>query len=130
LRFLIIEDDYITAQVMIEILSAFGNSDWAEDGQRGIELFADNLKSSDPYSVIFLDIMLPIKDGQEVLTNIRDIESFAGIVGLDAIPIIMTTALDDMENVKKSFKNQCEGYIVKPIQKDKIISVLDNLDIL
>ncbi len=130
MRFLIIEDDYITAQVMIEILSAFGNSDWAEDGQRGIELFADNLKSSDPYSVIFLDIMLPIKDGQEVLTNIRDIESFAGIVGLDAIPIIMTTALDDMENVKKSFKNQCEGYIVKPIQKDKIISVLDNLDIL
>jgi YesN/AraC family two-component response regulator len=49
---------------------------------------------------------------------------------LDGCKIIMTTALDDFDNIAMAFKNQAEGYIVKPIDKDKIIAKLMELGFL
>ena len=130
MKVLIVEDDYITSQVMNEILSQIGECDIAEDGLKGIELFADAHNAEDPYDVIFLDIMMPEIDGQEVLFQIRDIEKERKLHGLDGVRIIMTTALDDFDNIKKAFKNQAEGYIVKPVDKDKIYKVLKDLSLL
>ncbi|HPO61835.1 MAG TPA: response regulator [Candidatus Kapabacteria bacterium] len=127
MKSLIIEDDYITSQVMQEILLAFGEADVAENGFKGLELFTTALVDSKKYDVIFLDIMMPELDGQQVLAQIRRIEEDYEIFGLDGVKIIMTTALDDFDNIKTAFKNQCEGYIVKPIDKDKIIEKVVNL---
>lgn len=127
MKSLIVEDDYITSQVMQEILNSFGQSDVAEDGKIGMELFAKALEEESPYDIIFLDIMMPELDGQEVLTLIRHEESQRGMLGLDATKIVMTTALDDFENVSSAFKNQCEGYLVKPIDKDKVVAKLIEL---
>ncbi|HPI21516.1 MAG TPA: response regulator [Candidatus Kapabacteria bacterium] len=127
MKSLIIEDDYITSQVMQEILLAFGEADVAENGFKGLELFTTALVDSKKYDVIFLDIMMPELDGQQVLAQIRRIEEDYEIFGLDGVKIIMTTALDDFDNIKTAFKNQCEGYIVKPIDRDKIIEKVVNL---
>ncbi len=127
MKSLIIEDDYITSQVMQEILLAFGEADVAENGFKGLELFTTALVDNKKYNVIFLDIMMPELDGQQVLAQIRRIEEDYEILGLDGVKIIMTTALDDFDNIKTAFKNQCEGYIVKPIDKDKIIEKVVNL---
>ncbi|NLO18847.1 MAG: response regulator [Ignavibacteria bacterium] len=130
MKSLIIEDDYITSQVMQEILLAFGEADIAEDGFKGLELFTTALVENKKYDVIFLDIMMPELDGQEVLAQVRRIEEDYDIYGLDGVKIIMTTALDDFENIKTAFKNQCEGYIVKPIEKDKIVQKISDLDLI
>ncbi len=127
MKSLIIEDDYITSQVMQEILLAFGEADVAENGFKGLELFTTALVDNEKYDVIFLDIMMPELDGQQVLAQIRRIEEDYEIFGLEGVKIIMTTALDDFDNIKTAFKNQCEGYIVKPIDKDKIIEKIVNL---
>jgi len=127
MKSLIIEDDYITSQVMQEILLAFGEADVAENGFKGLEFFTTALVDNKKYDVIFLDIMMPELDGQQVLAQIRRIEEDYEILGLDGVKIIMTTALDDFDNIKTAFKNQCEGYIVKPIDKDKIIEKVVNL---
>ena len=127
MKSLIIEDDYITSQVMQEILLAFGEADVAENGFKGLELFTTALVDNDKYDVIFLDIMMQELDGQQVLAQIRRIEEDYEIFGLEGVKIIMTTALDDFDNIKTAFKNQCEGYIVKPIDKDKIIEKIVNL---
>ncbi len=127
MKSLIIEDDYITSQVMQEILLAFGEADVAENGFKGLELFTTALVDNKKYDVIFLDIMMPELDGQQVLAQIRRIEEDYEIFGLEGVKIIMTTALDDFDNIKTAFKNQCEGYIVKPIDKDKIIEKVVNL---
>lgn len=130
MKTLIVEDDYITSQVMQEIMSSFGDCEIAEDGKKALELFTEAFNLNKPYEVIFLDIMMPEMDGQVVLNRIREIEAENGIVGLDAVKIIMTTALDDYDNIKSAFKNQAEGYLVKPIDKDKVVKTLLNLHLL
>ncbi len=130
MKSLIVEDDYITAQVMKEILSAFGECDAAEDGKQALDLFSESHVDGFPYDVIFLDIMMPELDGQETLAKMREIEKEFGILGLDGVKVVMTTALDDFENIKKAFKNQCEGYIVKPVEKDKVVKKLIDLGFL
>ncbi|MFP4369284.1 MAG: response regulator [Candidatus Kapaibacterium sp.] len=129
MKSLIIEDDYITAHVMQEIMQSFGESDIAEDGKAGLEKFISSLNSKESYNVIFLDIMMPEMDGQQVLAAIREEESKRNIAGLESVKIVMTTALSDFDNVKQAFKNQCEGYIVKPIDKDKVIKKLVDLEL-
>lgn len=130
MKVLVVEDDYITSQVMKEILSGFGECDVAEDGIQAIDMFTESHIDGFPYEIIFLDIMMPGLDGQEALAKIRDIEKEFGIIGLDGVKIVMTTALDDFDNIKKAFKNQCEGYIVKPVEKDKIVKKLVELGFL
>ncbi len=127
MKALIVEDDYITSQVMGEIVGEFGRADVAEDGAKGIELFAEAHQDDDPYDVIFLDIMMPEIDGQETLEKIREVEVYNGIKGLDGVKVVMTTALDDFDNIKKAFVNQAEGYVVKPIERDKIVKKLIEL---
>ena len=125
MRFLVCEDDYITSQVMLELMLAFGRCDLAEDGRKAVDLFDTAMNEQDPYTIIFLDIMMPELDGQGVLFKIREIENAHGIIGLDASKIIMTTALDDYQNIKTAFNHQADGYLVKPVEKDKIIELLN-----
>lgn len=130
MRTLVVEDDYITSQVMQEIMLSFGACDIAEDGAQAIDLFQTAMLTGMLYDVVFLDIMMPEMDGQQVLNKIRHIEELAGIKGLDGVKIVMTTALDDYKNIKTAFTNQAEAYIVKPIDKDKVIKVLMELELL
>ncbi len=125
MKFLVCEDDYITSQVMQELMLAFGECDLAEDGKKSVELFSDALKKDKPYSMVFLDIMMPELDGQGVLAKIRELEAEHNIFGLDCTKVIMTSALDDYENIKTAFNHQCDGYLVKPVEKDKIIELLN-----
>jgi two-component system chemotaxis response regulator CheY len=130
MKILIAEDDFITGQVMMEILNEYGICELAVDGAKAIDHFKQALISSEPYNVVFLDIMMPEKTGQEVLAEIKILEDERGIRGLDGVKIIMTTALDDFENIKVAFHNQCDGYIVKPIDVAKIESKLSDLGLI
>lgn len=125
MRILIVEDDYFTAEVMKEILCEFGEVELAINGKEGIDKFDYSIKNDEKYDLIFLDIMMPEIDGLQTLKEIRQIEATNNISGLDGIKIIMVTALDDFENIKIAFKNQAEGYVVKPIEKAKIIKALN-----
>lgn len=129
MKTLIVEDDYITAQVMLEIIRTFGDADIAENGADAIEKYIEAFENGEKYDAIFLDIMMPEQDGQEVLVNIREFESSVGIRGLDGVKIIMTTALDDFENIKTAFKNQCEDYIIKPFDRNKVFLTLQKLEL-
>ncbi len=126
MKFLVCEDDYITSQVMLELMLAFGKCDLAEDGKKAVELFSIAIEQNEPYSFIFLDIMMPELDGQGVLNKLREIEAEYGVLGLDASKVIMTTALDDYQNIKTAFNNQADGYLVKPVEKDKIVQLLND----
>jgi two-component system chemotaxis response regulator CheY len=130
MKTLIVEDDFITSQVMREILLAFGSADIAEDGKKALELFSASQSAPEKYDVIFLDIMMPEMDGQQVLEEIRKIEAKNNVMGLDSVKIVMTTALDDFDNIKKAFFNQCEGYLVKPVEKNKVIEKLVDMGLI
>ncbi|MFP4014003.1 MAG: response regulator [Chitinispirillaceae bacterium] len=129
MRILVVEDDMVSIKIMEKMLESYGDVDVVADGAEAVRMFDSGLES-DPYDVVFLDIMLPEMDGQEVLKSIRKKEEKCGIFGSDGVKIIMTTALDDSRNVLQAFRAQCEGYLVKPISKDKIIEQFRKLDLL
>jgi two-component system chemotaxis response regulator CheY len=39
----------------------------------------------------------------------------------------MTTALEDSKNVMGSFREGCEAYIVKPVEKNKLLEEMEKL---
>ena len=130
MKILIVEDDFIGRTLIQEILSKYGACHTAVNGNEAVVAFQKALESGEPYELIILDIMMPGMDGRETLKCIRNREQEAGIMGLACTKIVMTTALDDKKNIIGSFRDQCDGYVVKPIIKEKLIAELKKLDLI
>ncbi|MBF0305055.1 MAG: response regulator [Alphaproteobacteria bacterium] len=75
----------------------------AEDGRRAMTLIR-----SRPVDVVLLDVMMPEMDGFQVLAQIKANE------GLRHIPVIMISALDEMEAVTRCIENGAADYLPKP----------------
>ncbi|MBF0406306.1 MAG: response regulator [Candidatus Riflebacteria bacterium] len=130
MRILVVEDDFVSRCVFSEYLRPYGVCDVAANGLEGLKAFQLAFDSGKPYELICLDIMMPEMDGQTVLKEIRKYEEEKGIKGLEGVKIIMTTALDDFQSIMTAFKGQCEGYLVKPIEKGKLVQQLRNLGLI
>lgn len=130
MRILIVEDDFVSRRIMEEFLTPYGNCDVVDNGAEAIKAFELSLEEKKPYDLVCLDIMLPEMNGHEALKKIREIEKKQGIACLDGTKIVMTTALGDHENIIRAFREQCEAYIVKPIEKAKLLSTLKELELI
>lgn len=71
--------------------------------------------------------MMPHMNGHEALTAIREIEAAQGIAGLDGIKVIMTTSTKESVDVWGAFREGCEAYLVKPIEKRKLLEEIEKL---
>jgi two-component system chemotaxis response regulator CheY len=130
MKFLVVEDDVVSYTIVEKILSRFGRCVIATDGLAAVNSFESALKTGERFDLICLDIMLPEINGQEVLKRIRNLEKKHGILGEDCVKIVMMTALGDNRNIIEAFRSQCEGYIIKPVTKEKILLQLTALDLL
>ena len=128
MRTLVIEDDYVSGKVIKKMLSSYGECDVAATGKKGLEMFFSAVDSGNNYDVICLDIMMPEMDGHEVLKRLRAGEEKRGVE--NPVKIIMTSALGDFGNIKEAYREQCEDYIVKPIEKYKIEAALRKLELI
>ncbi len=120
MKILVVEDDFASRKLMQKLLAQYGECDVAVDGREALRAMKIAWNERNAYDAVFLDIMLPHMDGQDVLKEIRKLEEERGIMGLEAVKVIMTTALDDSKNIMGAFRSQCEGYLVKPITGEKI----------
>ncbi len=127
MKTLIVEDDLSTSLLLQEILKDYGPCDAATNGVEALERFELALKEGEPYHLICMDIMMPEMDGQEALKMIRDQEELYGILPSKGAKIIMITALDDLKNVFKAYYNLADSYLVKPINKEKLLIELRKL---
>ncbi len=75
--------------------------------------------------------MMPVMDGQQALQKIRRLEEQHGIGGLDTAKVIMVTAADDSKNIMKAFRQgQCEAYLTKPLDREKLITHIRDLGLI
>jgi len=131
MRILIAEDDFISRRILKEILAPYGDCDVVVDGEEAVQAFQMAIEDGKPYDVICLDIMMPRTDGHEALKRIRETEKTAGIRGSAEVKVIMVTALDDPKTVFQAFyKGGATSYIVKPIDKDKVIGEIRSLGLI
>jgi two-component system, chemotaxis family, chemotaxis protein CheY len=129
MKTLIAEDDLASRLLMQKILSPYGECDIAVNGREAVEAFRLATLDGDPYELVCLDVMMPEMDGHEVLRAIRAAEEAEGIRIGDGAKVIMTTALNDKANVFGAFREMCEGYLIKPINRAKLLSLLAALEL-
>ncbi|MFH1076852.1 MAG: response regulator [Pseudomonadota bacterium] len=129
MKTLIVEDDFISRWLLQELLKEYGPSHIAINGKEAIEAVRIALGSDEPYDLICLDIRMPEMDGQSALREIRAMEQAKGIISSNGAKIVMTTVLGDIKNVLTAFKCLCDAYLVKPIDKRKLIETLRGIGI-
>src|SRR3954467_9323871 len=75
----------------------------AVDGRQALELL-----NSSPFDLVLLDIMMPTVNGYEVLAQMKASSS------LRHIPVIMISAVDEIESVVRCIELGAEDYLPKP----------------
>lgn len=102
-KILIIEDEAALQKALVEFLTL---EDFevtsASDGERGWEMAKQNLPD-----LVLLDIILPKKDGYEVLDEIKADEK------TKAIPVILLTNLESPGDIEKALSKGASSYLVK-----------------
>ena len=129
LKILIVEDEFVSRTKLQKILSILGEVHHACNGKEAEQAFLLAHDEGTPYHLITVDINLPDTSGTEVVRHIRSYEKANDIhkTGED-VKILMVTAHSG-KNVMDSFKEGCEGYIVKPFDSMKISRVLHQIGI-
>ncbi|TAE30947.1 MAG: hybrid sensor histidine kinase/response regulator [Candidatus Kapaibacterium sp.] len=130
MNILIAEDDFVSRTVIHEILSPFGVCDLAADGREALLAYEQTLNDGGGYDLICLDIMMPMMDGTQALKGIREMEDKKHLPIQQRSKIVMTTALDSMDQIFKAFRLQCDAYITKPISRAKVLNQLRKLHLL
>ena len=115
MRVLVIEDDKKIASALARGLKDESFAvDTAEDGLRGEELAKIN-----EYDVIILDIMLPGQNGLDTCSNLRKEKIMT--------PILMLTALDDVEDKIKGLNKGADDYLAKPFHFGELLARIRSL---
>lgn len=110
MRILLVEDDTFLGETTIRALRS---QQWAVDWTRNGESVM-NAVSLVSYDVIILDVGLPGMDGFETL---RDLRSKNG-----ALPILMLTARDAVEDRVNGFQLGADDYLVKPFALSELVA--------
>ncbi|MFT6632693.1 MAG: CheY-like chemotaxis protein, partial [Bacteriovoracaceae bacterium] len=111
---LIAEDNKMNQLVIGNILKKLSlNFEFANNGKQALEMF----KQYD-YALILMDLSMPIMDGFEASTEIRKINQ--------EIPIFALTANAFEDANLRAYECGMNEFITKPIDKNKLISVLNS----
>jgi signal transduction histidine kinase/CheY-like chemotaxis protein/HAMP domain-containing protein len=114
-KVVVIDDDVRNIFSLTSALEEHGvELQYAESGRAGIEL----LRASRDVDVALVDIMMPGMDGYETIREIR------ATPGLEALPIIAVTAKAMMGDRQKCIDAGASDYVSKPVDIERLISVL------
>lgn len=127
MKFLIVEDEFTTRLILQKILGEFGEVHIAVNGREAIEAVKTGLENNEPYQLITLDVIMPEMNGHEALKSIRNLEAHFNVVHANRARIIMTTSLGDGKSIMSAFKEQCDGYLVKPVDRAELLKLLKEL---
>jgi two-component system chemotaxis response regulator CheY len=130
MRTLIVEDDFTSRLLLQSFLAHYGECHIAVNGREAVAAFRAAQQSGQTYDLICMDIMMPEMDGQTAVKEIRALEEAGGTLSTDGVKIIMTTALDDIQNVIASFQALCDAYLFKPIDTGKLHSHITELHLI
>ena len=101
-RVLVVDDERGLVRALVRGLTAEGFAvDVAYDGDSGLELATDN-----DYDAIVLDVMLPRRNGYDVVTGLRERDVWT--------PVLMLSAKDGEHDVADGLDVGADDYLTKP----------------
>lgn len=112
LTLLFVEDNIEARKMTASILKEFFHTIIeAEDGIDGIDKFKKN-----KIDIVITDINMPNMNGLELIRQIKQINK--------KIPVILLSAHSDTKYFLDAIEQNVDGYILKPIEVDQLISVI------
>lgn len=110
MRILIVEDEFNLADAISSRLKKENYSvDISTDGIEGLENALTNI-----YDLILLDVMLPQKNGFEILKELKENH-------IDS-KVIMITAKNELDNILNGFENGADDYLTKPFHLEELVA--------
>ena len=113
-KVLICDDSILARKQLKDIVSSLGNPTFIEatDGQDAI----DKYKENNP-DVVFLDIVMPKKDGNLAIEEIREYDPNA--------TIIIASSVGTQSQLKCALKAGAKDFIQKPLEKQLVLDVIE-----
>jgi adenylate cyclase len=101
----VVDDNKVNRLLLGRSLEQQGHSvEMAENGRQALEMM-----HARPFDLVLLDIEMPVMDGYQVL------EKVTADLQLRDIPIIITSALEELNSVVKCIEMGAEDYLTKPV---------------
>lgn len=115
-QILVVEDNFVNQKIAKAMLSKLGyDCDIAENGEIALEAL-----SNESYSLVFMDVMMPIMDG------ITATQEIVKTYGCDAPTVVALTANAFKEDEEECLAAGMTDFIAKPIQIAELRRVLNN----
>ncbi len=121
-RILVVEDNEINREIVEEVLKSEGFLvETAENGEEALE----RIQESEPgyYSLVLMDIQMPVMDGYEATKAIRNLEDKR----LAGVPIVALSANAFAEDYQHSLDVGMDAHVPKPIDRIKLRELLQQL---
>lgn len=116
MHLLLVEDQHDFAEALtIKLTNAGHTVDVAHDGIAG-----EAKALSNTYDILIVDWMLPQQDGVTLIENVREAEN--------QVPILMLTALTEVERRVKGLDAGADDYLTKPFAFDELFARLRALE--
>lgn len=118
-RILLVEDIELNRELACEILRGAGFLvEEAENGKEALDMLTE--KGAGYYSLILMDIQMPVMNGYDATRAIRALEDKE----LANIPIIAMTADAFVEDRRKALESGMDSHIAKPIEVNRLLDKL------
>jgi len=115
LKILTIEDSEFERKLIVNILNKAGYIDVieAENGEEGLKKFQDEKPD-----LVLLDIRMPGISGMEVLKKIEPKKSNTKVI------VFIISIVRKQDTIDEAIKLGASTYIMKPIDKDKLVEAI------
>ena len=104
---LVVDDDRLNRMLLTRALREAGyTTETAENGRQALALLRDGRQPA--FDIILLDVLMPEMDGYQTLARIKEQGT------LQHLPVIMISAVDDMDSIIRCIKLGATDYLTKP----------------
>ena len=115
---LIVEDNPVNARLLSLMLQAHGyQTVVAGNGKEALAIVGN----TPDIQLIITDYMMPEMDGLEFIAQVRALPAF------NQAPILIASAHADLETIKRVQGLDCDGFLVKPIDKKALVKRVEHL---
>lgn len=115
-KIVVIDDSQVQLRTLYELMKKRYEVVTASTGHAGIEII-----KQEGADLVLLDYSMPILDGKQILKILRSNEETKNI------PVVFITGDDDKEDIVEVLKLHPQGYLLKPVNPERLFQTIEEV---
>lgn len=117
-KILIIDDSILNRELLADMLSDFYEVEEVQDGKAAIEILETK---RDTFSLVLLDLMMPIMDGYEFLKIMKERR------WIEELPVICISSENSSESLRRVYALGASDYFARPFDAETVFHRVENV---